>query len=162
MPRSPRSLLLATAVAAALVPAAAHAQSGPSGLTLSAKPDPAAAENRTPKIAFTLSNTVKRRAYSVELHQTSGQQAITDDGYSLFCQPTIGLLDDVVAPGRKLALPPIPKGTYTLPGYQPCTGMYDGKLTTPGRRGAPDRILQTFRFRVPEMTITSVHLRGKG
>jgi hypothetical protein len=161
MPRLPL-FAAAILVAATLVPAvAAQAQSAPSGLTLSAQPDLKAPEGRAPKVVFTLSNTVKHRAYSVELHQTSGQNPLNEQGYPLFCQGTIGLLDDTVARSQKLKFPVMPAGTYTLPANSPCTGMYDGKVTTP-RRGAPDRVLQTFRFRAPEMTITSVHVRAKG
>jgi hypothetical protein len=161
MPRLP--LLAATVlVAASLVPAvAAPAQFAPSGLTLSAQPDLKAPEGRAPKVVFTLSSTVKHRAYSVELHQTPGQNPLNEQGYPLFCQGTIGLLDDTVAPGRKLKFPVMPAGTYALPANSPCTGMYDGRVTTPCR-GAPDRVLQTFRFRAPEMTIAAVHVRVRG
>jgi hypothetical protein len=154
----PLSLLVAVATAAALLPAAAaNAQSAPvRSLHLTARADAAAPADRTPKVVFTLHNGVRLREYGVELKQTSGQKATNEQGYNLFCSPVISRNDDFVATSAHLRMQPLPLGSYTLPGNQPCTGMYDGELTTP-RRGF-DRVLQTFRFRVPEMKITSVRI----
>jgi hypothetical protein len=164
MPRHPlpcTALAAALAAAAALIPAAAApAQSAPvKGLTLSAKPDPAVPQDRTPKILFSLLNTVKHRAYNVEIKQTSGENPLNEQGFPVVCQSTVSRFSDTVSTGSKLTFLALPLGGYVMGASSPCVGHYDGKVTTP-RRGAPDRVLQTFRFRVPEMTISKVSIRA--
>ena len=50
---------------------------------------------------------------------------------------------------------PTPLSDYALAWASPCTGTYKGEVLTP-RRGAPPRVLQTFRLQVPAMRLTHV------
>ena len=144
--------ILAAAIAsAALAPAASAA------LRLDVSADKAAPEGRTPKVVFSLLGAVKGRQYRIEAIQKSGQSPLSADGYPVVCANVLGRFYYDKARGKKLVFDPSPLTSYELGTGSPCTGTYDGKVLTP-RRGAPARVLQTFRLRVPAMKLSRVHV----
>jgi hypothetical protein len=150
---------LAIAIAAALP--AALAPAADAGLRLQVKPDGAAPEGRTPKAVFSLLGASKGRKYKIEATQISGQKPDNEQGYPVICGSVLGGFSFTKADASKMVFDPTPLSSYELAWASPCTGTYKGEVLTP-RRGAPSRVLQTFRLQVPAMRLTHVRIpRGR-
>jgi hypothetical protein len=150
-----RRAALTVAVAAALP--AALAPVADAGLRLQVAPDSAAPAGRTPKAVFTLLGASLGKKYKIEATQISGQSPNNEQGYPIICTSVLGGFSYTKANASKLVFNPSPLTSYDLAWGSPCTGTYKGEVQTP-RRGAPARILQTFRLQVPAMRLTHVRI----